>query len=266
MVFKVHVGPPQIAIHQGQTVLVSEPDGQINWPSEKGLYFLDTRIVSNWAIYANGEPWELLNGGAINYHAARIFLTNKSILTEDGPIPPRTVGLTISRSIVGGMHEDLDITNNNLKPVRFQLEVALRCDFADVFEVKSGKIVRRGQITTEWSERRQRLRTAYSNRDFHRSLTITVSRATSKAVSANGRLSFEVALKPGQAWHACLFYMLEDRQQQLRAPRDCVGTTHESRRFPTMAEWLKTVVKIKTSNEEFYRLFHQALEDMAALR
>ena len=266
MAFKVQVGPPQIAIHQGQTVLVSEPDGHINWPSEKGLYFLDTRIISNWTIYANGEPWELLNGGPVNYHAARIFLTNKSILTEDGPIPPRTIGLTISRSIIGGMHEDLDVTNNGLKPVRFQLEVALRCDFADIFEVKSGKIVRRGQITTEWSERRQKLRTAYSNRDFHRSLTITMSRATSKAVSANGRLSFEVALEPGKAWHACLLYTLEDRQQELHAPRDCVGKTHESRLFPTMAEWLKTVVKIRTSNEEFYRLFHQALEDMAALR
>ena len=34
----------------------------------------------------------------------------------------------------------------------------------------------------------------------------------------------------------------------------------------TMSEWLKTVVKIETSNEEFYRLFRQALEDMAALR
>jgi hypothetical protein len=33
-----------------------------------------------------------------------------------------------------------------------------------------------------------------------------------------------------------------------------------------MTEWLKTVVKIETSNEEFYRLFRQALEDMAALR
>src|SRR5262244_1256793 len=254
MAFKVHVGPPQIAIHQGQTVLVSEPDAQINWPSEKGLYFLDTRIVSNWSIYANGEPWELLNGGAVNYHAARIFLTNKSILTEDGPIPPRTVGLTISRSIVGGMHEDLDITNNNLKPVRFQLEIALRCDFADVFEVKSGNIVRRGQITTEWSERRQRLRTAYSNRDFHRSVTITVSRATSKAAYANGRLSFEVALGPREAWHACLLYMLEDGKQRFHAPHDCVGESRKSRYSLTMTEWLKTVVKIETSNEEFYRL------------
>ena len=26
---------------------------------DKGLYFLDTLIISNWAIYANGEPWQL---------------------------------------------------------------------------------------------------------------------------------------------------------------------------------------------------------------
>src|SRR5712671_3439702 len=210
MAFKVHVGPPQIAIHQGQTVLISEPDGQINWPSEKGLYFLDTRIVSNWAIYANGELWELLNGGPVNYYAALIFLTNKSIVAEDGVIPPRTIGFTISRWISGGLHEDLDITNNSMKPVRFQLEIALRCDFADIFEVKSGRIVRRGQITTEWSEAQQQVRTAYSNRDFRRAVTTSVLCAPCKAVSANGRLSFDVVLQPSEAWHACLLYALED--------------------------------------------------------
>ena len=266
MAFKVQVGPPQIAIHQGQTVLVSEPDGQIMWPSDKGLYFLDTRIISSWAIYANGEPWELLNGGPVSYYAARIFLTNKSILTEDGTIAPRTLGLTISRSISGGLHEDLDITNNSMKPVRFQLEIAFRCDFADIFEVKPGHIVRRGQITTQWSEARQRLRTAYSNQDFRRAVTASVSRAPCKAVSANGRLSFEVALGPGEAWHACLLYTLEDGEQHFHAPKDCVGQSYKSHHAETMAEWLETVAKIETSNEEFYRLFRQALEDMAALR
>src|SRR5579864_291435 len=83
MTFKVRVGPAQIAIHQGQTVLVTEPDGQVNWPSERGLYFRDTRVISAWAIYANGEPWELLNGGAVAPHAARIFETNRAFLTED---------------------------------------------------------------------------------------------------------------------------------------------------------------------------------------
>ena len=266
MAFKVQVGPPLISIHQGQTVLISEPDGQINWPSEKGLYFFDTRVVSSWAIYANGEPWELLNGGAISYYASRIFLINRSFLTEDGTIAPRTLGCTISRSISGGMHEDLDITNNSMMPVRFQLEIALRCDFADIFEVKSGHIVRRGRITTDWSEPHQQLRTTYLNGDFGRAVTISPTRLPVRAVYANGRLSFEVALEPGKAWHCCLLYELADRDRNFAAPPDCVGYSHQSHHAETMADWLKNVVEIRTSNEEFYRLFRQALEDMAALR
>jgi hypothetical protein len=70
MAFRVQVGPDQIAIHQAQTVLVTEPDGQINWPSKHGLYFRDTRVISAWAIYANGESWDLLNGGAVAPHQA----------------------------------------------------------------------------------------------------------------------------------------------------------------------------------------------------
>jgi hypothetical protein len=51
MPFKVQVGPPQISIHYGQAVLITEESEQINWPSEKGFYFFDTRIVSSWTIY-----------------------------------------------------------------------------------------------------------------------------------------------------------------------------------------------------------------------
>jgi glycogen debranching enzyme len=91
-------------------------------------------------------------------------------------------------------------------------------------------------------------------------------RAPGKAVSANGRLSFEVALAPGGTWHACLLYALEDGERHFPAPRDCVGTSSRSPHTTTTAAWLKTVTKIETRNEEFYRLFHQALEDMAALR
>lgn len=115
------MGPAQITIHQGQPVLVTEPDGQVNWPSKQGLYFHDNRVISAWAIYANGEPWELLNGGATAPHAARIFLTSRAIITEGGPIAARALGLVIGRHVEGGMHEDLDITNNSQKPVRFTL-------------------------------------------------------------------------------------------------------------------------------------------------
>ena len=108
------------------------------------------------------------------------------------------------------MHEDIEITNNSMRPVRFQLEIAVRCDFADIFEVKSGSIVRRGRITTEWSEPRPAFRTTYRNGDFIRAVAISPARSSTKAAYANGRLSFEVALQPGERWHSCLLYTLTD--------------------------------------------------------
>src|SRR5215813_10565206 len=266
MAFRVQVGPPQISIHQGQTVLITEEDGQIKSPSEKGLYFFDTRMVSDWAIYANGVPWQPLSGGAISHYASRIFLTNPALETESGIIPPRTLGLRLGRSINGGMHEDLDLSNDSMKPVRFQLEVVLRCDFADIFEVKSGRIVRRGRINTEWSQPLQHLHTAYGNRDFRRAVRYSVGGSPTRAVYANGRLSFDVALEPGEAWHCCLLYTLLDGDREFAPPPECIGQSHTSDHAETMADWLEGVVKIQTSNEEFYRLYRQSLEDMAALR
>ena len=264
MPLRVHVGPDQISILSGQTVLVSEPDGQIHWPSDKGLYFFDTRVISSWAIYANGEPWDLLNGSAITQHEARFYLTNRMIRTIDGVIPPRRLGLILSRSISGGMHEDLDITNNSLRRVRFQLEIALRCDFADIFEVKSGEIVRRGRITTQWSQGKQQVRTVYRNADFVRAVTVAPGKV--KAVYANGRLSFEIDLDPGEAWHCCLRYKLEDGKTSFPPLDSCVDEYQRTPHAEALADWLRSVLKIRTSNEEFYRLYRQALEDMAALR
>src|ERR1700735_721526 len=221
MPFKVQVGPPQIAIHQAMTVLVTESDGQINWPSDKGLYFFDTRLISAWAVYANGTEWDLLNGGAVSFDAARIFLTNQAFLTEDGSIPPRTLAFELSRAIDQGMHEDLDISNHGQKPIRFNLEIALRSDFADIFDVKAGRSLRRGRITSEWAEARQTLRPHYQNADFGRSVAVSVGESDSRAVFANGRLSFEVKLPPGGKWHCCLLYDFADGAKHYHAPKEC---------------------------------------------
>jgi hypothetical protein len=74
-----------------------------------------------------------LNGGAVSYYAARVDLTNRAFLTEDGVAAPRTLGLILSRSIRGGIHEDLDVVNHGMKPVGFELPVprALRVRFRD---------------------------------------------------------------------------------------------------------------------------------------
>jgi glycogen debranching enzyme len=267
MAFKVQVGAAQIALHQGQTVLLTETDGRVNWPSKCGLYFRDTRVISAWAIFANGEQWDLLNGGAVAPQAARIFLTNRSFATEDGPVAARTLGLEIGRQINGGLHEDIDITNNSQKPVRFNLEVAMRADFADIFEVKGENIVRRGHIATSWSAKKETLRITYSNKDFCREVVVRTGEGDGQpTVYANGRLSFDITLKPGQAWHRCLIYDLVDGSKSTRASRECTYSNAKSANARDMDEWQRTVLKIQTSNEEFYRCYDQGVQDMAALR
>jgi glycogen debranching enzyme len=267
MSFKVQVGPAQIAIHQGQTVLVTEPDGQVNGQSKRGLYFRDTRVISAWAIYANGEPWDLLNGGAVAYHAARIFQINRAFVSEDGPIAARTLGLVIGRHIDGGLHEDIDITNNSRHPVRFNLEIAIRADFADIYEVKSDQIVRRGHITTSWSPKRQSLRFTYRNKQFCREVIVYTGQGDGKpAVNVNGRLSFDIALKAGQAWHRCLIYDLVDGASRIRAPKQCSDSGTVLNHVGKIIGWQRKVLKIETSNEEFYRCYSQGVQDLAALR
>ena len=267
MSLEIKVGPPQLAIHQGHAVLLSEPDGQINWPSDKGLYFYDTRVVSSWTVYADGEPWDLLNGGTITSLAARVFLTNRSLITQAGPIARHTLGLVLSRHIDGGVHEDLDLTNYARTKVRFNLEIALRCDFADLFEVKSGHFVRRGRITTKWSEDEQRLTTTYRNRNFCREVEVTARNNGSPAVYANGRLSFDVETDARRfQWHSCLTYDLSDGKQRYPAPHACArldrDTSENSKR---LADWQRAVLKLESGNDGFRRLFRQATDDMAAL-
>jgi len=267
MSFEVKVGPPQLSIHQGYVVLVSELDGQINWPSEKGLYCLDTRVISSWAVYANGESWDLLNGGTTHSFSSRIFLTNREIATQSGPIAAHTLGLAISREICGGMHEDLELVNYGNQTVCFNLEVALRSDFADIFEVKSGHSVRRGRITTEWSSSGQRLTTAYRNQDFFREVAVTAEGNDTAALYANGRITFEVVLPPGATWHTCLIYDLSDGERCYPGSHSCNKVGHDdSENLRSLREWHKAVLKVESTNNNVTQIFNQATDDLAALR
>jgi glycogen debranching enzyme len=266
MALEITVGPPRLAINQGYGVLISDQDGQIPWPTDKGFYHSDTRILSAWYIFADGEPWDFLNSGNITHYASRIFLKNQKISTRTGVVPPGTLGLSISRSIGGGIHEDLDITNHGMVEVCFNLEIVARSDFADLFEVKSGEIVRRGLITTVWSQERSQLKTTYLNGDFERSLTIAARNSDSKPVYANGRISFEIALAPGQAWHSCLLYAVGDGHHTDKAPVHCVGKGDELKGRRGSSGWRDAALKIETPNEEFYRFYRQSLDDMSALR
>lgn len=264
MSFRVSVGPAVLTINHGSTFMVTQQDGQITTDGELGVFANDTRFLSYYATFANGQPWERLNSSATAYYAARIYLTNPALVTEDGNIAKGTLGYVISRAVGEGIHEDLDITNYGLRAVRFNLEIALRSDFADIFEVKSRQFVRRGHIVSRWDSDRKELHTAYTNRDFHRCFTYRLCNCTSPPDYANGRINFEVALEPGASWHACCYYILVVSDRILAPMSECYHVSSDTEHL--QRQWLARATEITTANEEVYRLYRQSVEDMGALR
>src|ERR1051326_4456194 len=102
------------------------------------------------------------------FFASRIHLTNPEIKTEGGVIGAHALGVTLNRTVSEGIHEEFEIINYSGKKVTFVLELALRSDFADIFEVKAHDIIQRGKQQTQWDENKKLLCTTYDNKDFHR--------------------------------------------------------------------------------------------------
>jgi hypothetical protein len=86
-----------------------------------------------------------------------------------------------------------------------------------------------------------------------------------QAVYANGRISLEIDLPAGGGWHACCKYD-EAGDKVQPAPENCVQAHEQLESAHSLAHWKEVTTQITTPNEEFYRLYRQSVEDMAALR
>jgi len=267
MPVEITVGPPIVTINQGTTFMVTDLRGEIQFRTEQGIFAGDTRFVSYYRLYVNGLPWDLLTSSSINYYAARFELANPAVSTEGGDVAAHDVGLTVRRRVADGIHEDLDLASYAAKPVRFQLEIAVRCDFADLFEVRSRRQVRRGNTSTGWNAAQSELATTYVNGDFQRRLLFHVDQSGSPAGFANGRVVFNVELAPGQQWHACINYILVEGQRVRRPADTCDPGAESGRELGRLqAEWRQQATKLTSANEDVYRAFTQSVEDMGALR
>ena len=266
MPIEIKVGGPHLTIHHGHGVWISEPDGSVIQPSQKGLFFRDTRLISGWRSTAGGKPWILLNSANEAYCVARLVLTNPKLHAACGELQQRTLGLDISREIGEGIHEDLDLSNYGKKTVHFNFEIDITSDFADFFEVKGDETIERSGISTVWSQEEQSLSHSYCHDGFSRGITIRVCNGGSRPAFANGRIAFPISLDAGARWHVCLLYEFVDRGQRFSAPAACHRAGVNCEKSQKLQEECRKVAGLHSSRADLERIGRQAIEDMVALR
>ncbi|HLZ73183.1 MAG TPA: glycogen debranching N-terminal domain-containing protein [Dehalococcoidia bacterium] len=283
MGIEIRVGPPVLTINRGRTFMVTDLGGQIDQAEPQGVFVDDTRFLSTYSFYINDRPWELVTSAAVTYFAARLDLVNPDVLTPSerphewkSTMAAQTVALTIDRMVEDDcIREHFSISNFSQDRVRFNFELVLRSDFADIFEVKSGNIVRRGAMETRWNDERQEIHTLYRNGDFSRRFRYRVMEHDQPAAYANGRLIFEIQLGAGESWQARGLMLLEHDEHPREHPH-LANRTHRRRahehsiadlpRDDVMEDWRTACSQVNTPNEHVYRAYDQAVRDMAALR
>ena len=265
---EVSVGPQVVSTHFNDEVVVCELWGEMSSTKEQGYFASDTRLVSGYRLKLGGERPILLNGAATGHHSARFEFTNPALVGSDGhQLSEHSLHLRLDRSVGPGIHEDYDLTNQGRDNVVLDLEVSVESDFADLFDVKAHRRVRRGSIHSLWDEETGRLTTRYTNGVFERSLVLEVSNNDSPPEFANGGMLFRVELDPASSWHCCLWWMPVIDGVERRVTRPCHQLLEaESNQEDARRRWVEQATVFETSNAGATVALRQATDDLVGLR
>jgi len=261
----VQVGQSTLTINRDDRFVVSQTDGRIDPGAEEGFFARDTRFVSAYDLLINGQRPVLLNGASVEFFSARLEYTNPELLDPDGRVPRGVIALRLDRTVSGGIHEDYDFVSYARRPIRLTIEIAIESDFADIFDVRSGQLVRRGQLNARWYRSKRELRTVYTNRDFRRELVLATDRSDSPAQFANGRFIFVAQLDPKQVWHTCLRWLPLTASKRRPTTLECNAVAgprpRPTQRLPRLGS-----VRLETPNHAVQRAWEQAQLDLDSLQ
>jgi len=263
---RIQLGPPRISLAEGSSLFVSAPDANVYPGEDHGLFVQDTRLLARYRIRIGRRRWQLVSSAPITHYSAQAHFTNPALDSPLGVIRQGAVALTLERTLRGGVHEDLDLTNYGPRPATFPLVVEAACDFADLFEIRRIGPPRPRRIRVEVAAGDvAELRWWYARDDFVRGLILRILRADSPPRLTAGGVTFQVTVPPRGRWHTCL-YLIPVVGRELRPPPDaCHGTLLDEVEERRQA-WYHSVAACEAPHEDVRLAYRQAVDDLTVLR
>jgi glycogen debranching enzyme len=215
------VGGGTTTLVEGSTFCLSSADGDVHPGRPHGLFVSDTRVISGWRLEVDGQPVEPLSTVEEEPYSATFL----------GRTAPRS-GLADStllvlrrRSVGDGMLEDIVLRNLAGEAAGLLVTLAIEADFADLFEVKEGRIRPHPGVHIDMGT--ETLTYTYSATEQTVAMTVT---ATGEPHVGPGQLSFRAVVPSRGEWSTSI---------TVRATFDDPGTADRRPQQPSPAGRLR---------------------------
>lgn len=251
-------GDGTVTLVEGQTFCLSGRSGDAVPNLPHGLFVLDTRVVSHWELRIDGEPVEPLT--------VTVHEPFSATFVGRGPAGSGKADADLvvfrHRSIGNGMRERIVIRNHGLAPKEVAVALRVDTDFADLFEVKEGRVRDRGPQRPETS--RDRLRFEDTDVEVGRAVTVSLS---VPALVEPGIAVWHCQLNPHSEWEVCADVTVELGGEQLPARFAC-DTDDETTAVPTvrLEDWRRALPDVETDVPTLAAAVRRSGEDLGALR
>ena len=246
-----------VTLVEGPAFCISGRTGNMHASFPEGLFYRDTRFLSEMELRVNGQVPEPLAATATDPFSA-------SFVLRDHPLRGRADSHLVifrHRYVGRGMREDIVVRNFGEEPAFCAIELTLNCDFADLFEVKEGRVERTGELRLEAD--RTRMSFTYRRGGFRRGTFVDFSTAP----KINGNIaSYELIIPSRGQWSTCLQLTPVVDTTPVEPRYRCEVPVDRATPVERLAAWRRSLPIIACDHDTFGALLARSTEDLAALR
>jgi glycogen debranching enzyme len=246
-----------VTLVEGSAFCLSAANGEIDPARPHGLIFRDTRFLSEFRLRLNGNEPESLSATTLDPFSGVFVLR---AVPAAGRADSHLL-LKRRRYIGRGMREDIEISNFGEEPAFCSVEIELGADFADLFEVKEGRVQRRGTLNVHYEN--ARVVFEYKRGPFRRKTYIDFSELP--RISGD-HVTYETIIPPRSSWGTCVQVTPVLDTTEITPRYLCGQPVERSTPAARLEEWTRRLPTVSSDDDQFRELLQRSARDLAALR
>ncbi|MFC9353220.1 glycogen debranching N-terminal domain-containing protein [Arthrobacter sp. NPDC057013] len=250
------LGAGTVTLVEGSSFCISLPNGDISTEHPHGLFVQDARILSGWSLTVDGLALEPLAAETKEpYRALFVGRVPRSDGYADSPLIVERL-----REVGAGIQEQVTVRNFSLEPVDCVIAVKIGADFADLFEVKEARILRR------WDEKRQADGGSLTIRAVWQDVRKgVVVQAPGADVSADA-VTYRATVPAHGHWSTVLTVLPSAKGSDAAMAFVHSGGDGLSPRDLRRREWVAKIPVLQMGNRSVERTLRRSYDDLGALR